>query len=71
VSDAPAEYIAAMLEAIVGFVMPIARLEGTWKMSQNRPAQDRAGVVAGLRAEGGHEKDAVADIVAPRSATEG
>ena len=33
-----------MLKGIVGFAMPIVRLEGKWKMSQNRPAEDRAGV---------------------------
>jgi transcriptional regulator len=52
VADAPADFIAGMLRGIVGFEMPITRLEGKRKMSQNRPAEDRAGVVAGLRAEG-------------------
>ncbi len=52
VSDAPADYVEGMLKGIVGFALPITRLEGKWKMSQNRPAQDRAGVVAGLKAEG-------------------
>jgi len=41
-----------MLKGITGFTLPIARLEGKWKLSQNRPADDRAGVVAGLDAEG-------------------
>ena len=41
-----------MLKGITGFAMPIARLEGKWKMSQNRPAEDQAGVVSGLKAEG-------------------
>ena len=35
----------------VGFALPITRLEGKWKMSQNRPAEDRAGVVTGLSAD--------------------
>jgi transcriptional regulator len=52
VTDAPADYIDGMLKGIVGFALPIARLEGKWKMSQNRPAQDRAGVVDGLEDEG-------------------
>jgi transcriptional regulator len=67
VSDAPKDFIAGMLKAIVGFELPIARLEGKWKMSQNRPAADRAGVVAGLTREGGPDEAAVADIVAARS----
>jgi transcriptional regulator len=52
VSDAPADFIEVMLRGIVGFALPIVRLEGKWKMSQNRPAEDRAGVVAGLEADG-------------------
>ena len=52
VTDAPAEFTQSMLKGIVGFSLPIARLEGKWKMSQNRPAEDRAGVVTGLNAEG-------------------
>ena len=52
VTDAPADYIEAMLKAIVGFELPIARLEGKWKLGQNRSAADFAGVRAGLQAEG-------------------
>ncbi len=52
IGDAPADFIAAQLKAIVGLEIPIARIEGKWKVSQNRPAADRVGVVAGLRSEG-------------------
>ncbi len=52
VADAPPEFTASQLKGIVGLRLPIARLEGKWKMSQNRNAQDRAGVVEGFRAEG-------------------
>jgi transcriptional regulator len=52
VTDAPARFIDGQLKGIVGFALPIARLQGKWKMSQNRPPEDRAGVVAGLEAEG-------------------
>jgi transcriptional regulator len=52
VTDAPADFIDGMLNGIVGFALPIARLEGKWKMSQNRPAEDRAGVIDGLQREG-------------------
>ncbi|PTM39865.1 FMN-binding negative transcriptional regulator [Bosea sp. 124] len=48
VSDAPADFIQAQLRGIVGLRMPIKRLEGKRKMSQNRPAGDRANVAAGL-----------------------
>jgi transcriptional regulator len=64
VSDAPADYLRGQLKGIIGFAMPIARLEGKWKMSQNRPAEDRAGVADGLAREG---EAVVAAIVATRS----
>jgi transcriptional regulator len=51
VSDAPAGYIDTMLRGIVGVELKITRLEGKWKMSQNRDAADRDGVRAGLTAE--------------------
>ncbi|EJN23660.1 transcriptional regulator [Pseudomonas sp. GM78] len=50
VADAPADYIDGMLKAIVGFALPIQRLEGKRKLSQNRNASDIAGVRAGLAA---------------------
>ncbi len=51
VADAPDGFIAAQLRGIVGVEVPIARLAAKAKLSQNRPAADVAGVVAGLRAE--------------------
>lgn len=50
VSDAPRDYIDAMLRAIVGFALPIRRIEGQWKLSQNRTPSDRAGVRNGMAA---------------------
>ena len=50
VADAPADYIDGMLKAIVGFAIPIDRLEGKRKLSQNRSAEDIAGVREGLAA---------------------
>ncbi len=63
VTDAPAEYIDGMTGAIVGLELPIARLIGKWKMSQNRAVQDRAGVVEGLLREGGQARSDVAEQV--------
>jgi len=48
VSDAPVDFISAQLRGIVGVRMPIARIEGKRKMSQNRPEVDRRGVAVGL-----------------------
>ena len=50
VADAPADYIEQMLRAIVGIEIEVTSLVGKWKVSQNRSAADRAGVVAGLSA---------------------
>lgn len=50
VADAPNDYLEGMLRAIVGIRMPIARLQGARKLSQNRSAQDIAGVREGLGA---------------------
>ena len=48
VADAPPEFIDHMLQAIVGVELKITRLEGKWKVSQNRPVADRQGVVQAL-----------------------
>ncbi len=40
------------MRGITAFEMPITRLEGKFKMGQNKPAEDRAGAAAGLRATG-------------------
>jgi transcriptional regulator len=50
VSDAPAPFIQAQLRGIVGLRMPITRLEGKRKLSQNRSAEDQARVAAELGA---------------------
>jgi len=48
IEDAPADYIASQVKGIVGFEMVIERLEGKWKVSQNRSEEDRGGVADGL-----------------------
>jgi transcriptional regulator len=52
VSDAPKAFIDAQLKAIVGFEFEIVRLEGKQKFNQNRSAEDRLGVIEGLRETG-------------------
>lgn len=52
VTDAPPDFVDTMLRAIVGIELTLTALTGKWKVSQNRPAADRAGVAAGLRATG-------------------
>ena len=48
VGDAPADYVASQLKGIVGLEMTIERIEGKWKVSQNRSERDRDGVAKGL-----------------------
>jgi transcriptional regulator len=52
VTDAPSDYVSAMVKAIVGFEIEVDRLVGKFKANQNRDARDREGVAAGLHASG-------------------
>jgi transcriptional regulator len=61
VTDAPATYVDKQLRAIVGLEVIVERVEAKAKLSQNRSEADRAGVVAGLRAEGGRREAIVAE----------
>ena len=63
INDAPAGYVDKLVTAIVGIEIPIARLLGKWKVSQNRPASDREGVVAALHQQGGDVASAMAELV--------
>ncbi len=67
VDDAPADFLASQVKGIVGIEIAIAAIEGKWKVSQNRPAPDRAGVAEGLRGEGTDRAAAMAALVAERS----
>jgi transcriptional regulator len=66
VSDAPAPYIDSLVKAIVGIEVPLSRIEGKWKVSQNRPPEDRAGVVAGLSKGDDPMQHAMAELVRER-----
>jgi transcriptional regulator len=62
VSDAPVDYIDQQLAAIIGLEIPITRLIGKWKVSQNRPP-DQAAVAAALEQQGSEASVAVARLV--------
>jgi transcriptional regulator len=68
VSDAPADYIARRLEAIVGIEIPIRRIEGKWKVSQKELPPDRRGIAAGLEAQAQPGSAAMARLVASPTA---
>jgi transcriptional regulator len=63
VTDAPADYIDGLLDTIVGLEMPITRLVGKWKVSQNRPERDREAVAGVLQQEGTDVTTAMATLV--------
>lgn len=63
VADAPADFIQAQLKAIVGLRMPITRCDAKRKVSQNRNAADRAGVIDGLSRSGRPEDHIVAALI--------
>jgi transcriptional regulator len=68
VSDAPAAFVAAQLKGIVGIEIEITRIEGKWKVSQNRSEADREGVAAGLRQAQDDASRHMADLVDARGA---
>jgi transcriptional regulator len=71
IEDAPRDYIDSAMKGIVAFEIAIERLEGKWKLSQNRSAADRAGVVAGLRHDGDERMSELVRRPNPEAALEG
>ena len=67
VTDAPADFVEATLGAIIGIEIRLSSLVGKWKVSQNRSAADRAGVVDGLLRER-DETALAAEVRAPGGA---
>jgi transcriptional regulator len=66
VSDAPREFIDRMMTAIIGIEMPIVKLEGKWKVSQNRTRADQFGVAAGLQNQGNAQSQVMTSLVMQR-----
>lgn len=64
--DFAAKTVEAMLPGIVAFEMPVARMEGKWKLSQNRTADDRAGVIAALERSSDANARATATLMRAR-----
>jgi transcriptional regulator len=61
----PDDYVRKMIQGIVGFTMPISRLEGKFKMSQNRSTTDQQRVASRLAASGDPMNRAVAELMRP------
>jgi transcriptional regulator len=69
--DLPEPYVQAMLNGIVGVELAVARLEGKFKLSQNRPAGDRPRIISALDARGDSESAAVAALMRNREPAQG
>jgi transcriptional regulator len=63
-AEEPEQFLAGMQRGIVAFEIPIDRIEGKWKMSQNRKPVDRDGAIAGLMATGRNDDLATAEVMA-------
>ncbi len=62
VSDAPADYIQTLMDMIVGIEIPVQRITGKWKTSQNKSVQNRSNIAAGLREQNDSAAQALAHI---------
>ena len=65
--DLPEAYITGMIRGIIGLDIAVSRLEGKFKLSQNRPAADRPGILAALEARGDDDAVAVARLMRERA----
>jgi transcriptional regulator len=66
VTDAPEDFIQSQLKGIVGLELPIRRLEGKWKVSQNRTEREQQGVIDGLAQLDTPESQAMKALVEER-----
>ncbi len=66
ITDAPGDYLARMLRGIVGLRIPVARIEGRYKLSQNRPVEDQASVTQALGASSDATERDVAALMGKR-----
>jgi transcriptional regulator len=63
VTDAPEDFVDKLVSAVVGLEISITRWYGKWKVSQNRSAADRVGVIEGLEHEASGSNVAMAALV--------
>ena len=59
----PPDFLDKLAGAIVAFEMPIERIEGKFKLGQNRSREDRVGMLAGLESEGTSDADLLAKFI--------
>lgn len=62
-SDLPEDFVTKMTSAVVAFAIDVTRIEGKFKLNQNRSSADRKGVIAALDAAGSQDSRAIADLM--------
>ena len=65
-ADLPEAYVRSMLNGIIGVEIAVSRIEGKFKLSQNRPAADRPRIITALEGRGDAESQAVAQLMRER-----
>jgi len=63
VSDAPDNFIERMLNGIIGIEIPISKLVGAWKTSQNKQQADKEGVINGLKSKDDSQSTLMASYI--------
>lgn len=63
IADAPADYIEKLTNAVVGIEIPITSLQGKWKLSQNQPEGNHAGVIDGLNTSANKQHHVLAELM--------
>jgi transcriptional regulator len=63
IADAPQDFAEKLIGAIVGIEIIITKLHGKWKVSQNQPERNRAGVIAGLESIGTNQALEMAELI--------
>jgi transcriptional regulator len=66
IEQLPEPYVQSMLQGIIGLDITVTRLEGKYKLSQNRPAEDRPGIITALEAQSDADARAVAGLMRER-----
>ena len=62
----PDTFVERLLQQIVGFRIPLTRIEGKWKLNQNHPAERRERVMRALEVQGGEDARGVAELMRAR-----
>jgi transcriptional regulator len=63
VSDAPADYVEKLIDAVVGIEISISTMIGKWKVSQNQPVNNRQSVIDNLKSSSNPQDQHMAALI--------